>query len=192
MSGRDIVTVEGVGCAKQLHPVQRAMVENFGSQCGYCTPGFIMSMFEGYYRKDLKTAAQLDEQLCGNLCRCTGYRPIRDAVADALTSRNGSDQFRRTAQERQGETRRGALRTWRREIPATDFAPETLRHDGGESGGPPDRRRDRARSRNHQEIPKVSCPDFGRSDSGTDRRLRPRETNGRLAQPSRSRASTTR
>ena len=50
MSGRDIVTVEGVGCAKQLHPVQRAMVENFGSQCGYCTPGFIMSMFEGYYR----------------------------------------------------------------------------------------------------------------------------------------------
>ncbi|MDQ6911710.1 MAG: xanthine dehydrogenase molybdopterin binding subunit [Verrucomicrobiota bacterium] len=92
MAGRDIVTVEGVGCA-QMHPVQRAMVENFGSQCGYCTPGFIMSMFEGYYRKDLKTAAQLDEQLCGNLCRCTGYRAIRDAMADCLTSRNGADQF---------------------------------------------------------------------------------------------------
>ena len=92
MTGRDIVTVEGVGCAK-LHPVQQAMVENFGSQCGYCTPGFIMSMFEGYYRKDLKTAAQLDEQLCGNLCRCTGYRPIRDAAADALAQRNGADSF---------------------------------------------------------------------------------------------------
>jgi xanthine dehydrogenase molybdopterin binding subunit/xanthine dehydrogenase small subunit len=92
MAGRDIITVEGVGCEK-MHPVQQAMVENFGSQCGYCTPGFIMSMFEGYYRKDLKTAAQLDEQLCGNLCRCTGYRPIRDAAADALAQRNGADRF---------------------------------------------------------------------------------------------------
>ncbi len=128
MAGRDIITVEGVACAKRcsdgalsplnaspvaargnadraaslqpeatrarvLHPVQQAMVENFGSQCGYCTPGFIMSLFEGYYRKDLKTAAQLDEQLCGNLCRCTGYRPIRDAAADALAQRNGADEF---------------------------------------------------------------------------------------------------
>src|SRR5204862_6582029 len=78
---------------QQLHPIQEAMVENFGSQCGYCTPGFIMSLFEGYYRKDLKTAAQLDEQLCGNLCRCTGYRPIRDAAADAFAQRNGPDEF---------------------------------------------------------------------------------------------------
>lgn len=92
MSGRDIITVEGIGCGK-MHPVQQAMVANFGSQCGYCTPGFVMSMFEGYYRTDLKTAAQLDEQLCGNLCRCTGYRPIRDAAADAFAQRNGADEF---------------------------------------------------------------------------------------------------
>jgi xanthine dehydrogenase molybdopterin binding subunit/xanthine dehydrogenase small subunit len=92
MAGREIISVEGVACPK-MHPVQKAMVENFGSQCGYCTPGFIMSLFEGYYRKDLKTAAQLDEQLCGNLCRCTGYRPIRDAAADALAQRNGPDAF---------------------------------------------------------------------------------------------------
>lgn len=92
MAGRDITTVEGVACGK-MHPVQQAMVENFGSQCGYCTPGFIMSMFEGYYRKDLKTSAQLDEQLCGNLCRCTGYRPIRDAAVDAFAQRNGADEF---------------------------------------------------------------------------------------------------
>jgi len=120
MAGREIISVEGVACChpdskrcsdgaqspslndprgdraprlQQLHPVQRAMVENFGSQCGYCTPGFIMSLFEGYYRKDLKTGAQLDEQLCGNLCRCTGYRPIRDAAADAIAQRHGSDEF---------------------------------------------------------------------------------------------------
>ncbi|MBA3543548.1 MAG: 2Fe-2S iron-sulfur cluster binding domain-containing protein, partial [Chthoniobacterales bacterium] len=92
MAGRDIVTVEGVAGDK-LHPVQQGMVENFGSQCGYCTPGFIMSLFEGYYRKDLKTAAQLDEQLCGNLCRCTGYRPIRDAAADALGQHTAPDHF---------------------------------------------------------------------------------------------------
>jgi xanthine dehydrogenase molybdopterin binding subunit/xanthine dehydrogenase small subunit len=92
MAGREIISVEGVACPK-MHPVQKAMVENFGSQCGYCTPGFIMSLFEGYYRKDLRTAAQLDEQLCGNLCRCTGYRPIRDAAADALAQRKGPDEF---------------------------------------------------------------------------------------------------
>ena len=99
MAGREIVTVEGVALRDRLHPVQQAMVENFGSQCGYCTPGFIMSLFEGYYRKDLKTAAQLDEQLCGNLCRCTGYRPIRDAAADAFAQRNGADRFRRAAED---------------------------------------------------------------------------------------------
>nr|MBA3609380.1 xanthine dehydrogenase small subunit [Chthoniobacterales bacterium] len=93
MAGRDIITVEGVACGKRPHPVQQAMVENFGSQCGYCTPGFIMSLFEGYYRKDLKTGVQLDEQLCGNLCRCTGYRSIRDAAADALAQRGAPDDF---------------------------------------------------------------------------------------------------
>ncbi len=92
MAGREIVTVEGVAGGRP-HPVQEAMVKNFGSQCGYCTPGFIMSLFEGYYRKDLKTGAQLDEQLCGNLCRCTGYRPIRDAAADALAQRGRPDDF---------------------------------------------------------------------------------------------------
>jgi len=107
MAGRDIVTVEGVGSEK-MHPVQSAMVENFGSQCGYCTPGFIMSLFEGYYRKDLKTAAQLDEQLCGNLCRCTGYRPIRDAAADALAQRNGHDAF--DVQLKGAKARLGAAR----------------------------------------------------------------------------------
>src|SRR5437762_9038977 len=91
MAGREIISVEGVACSK-THPVQTAMIENFGSQCGYCTPGFIMSLFEGYYRKDLKTAAQLDEQLCGNLCRRTGYRPIRDAAADAFGQRS-ADKF---------------------------------------------------------------------------------------------------
>ena len=82
VQGRELVTVEGLSDGK-LHPVQQCMVESHGSQCGYCTPGIIMSMFEGYYRKDLDRDWQLNDQLCGNLCRCTGYRPIREAALEA-------------------------------------------------------------------------------------------------------------
>src|ERR1017187_6042705 len=83
LAGREVLSVEGVGCSKQMHPVQRTMADGCGSQCGYCTLGFICSMFEGYYRDDLHTHDDLDEQLTGNLCRCTGYRPIRDAAIEA-------------------------------------------------------------------------------------------------------------
>jgi xanthine dehydrogenase molybdopterin binding subunit/xanthine dehydrogenase small subunit len=105
VAGREIVSVEGIAKSEignrqsaisNLHPVQRAMAEGYGSQCGYCTPGFICSMFEGFYRDDLKTGADLDEQLAGNLCRCTGYRPIRDAAMKAFAERptkNGEDIF---------------------------------------------------------------------------------------------------
>src|ERR1039457_6296284 len=72
MAGREIVSVEGVARCGALHPVQQQMVANHGSQCGYCTPGFIVSLFEGYYRDDIQTNDQLDDQIRGNLCRCTG------------------------------------------------------------------------------------------------------------------------
>jgi xanthine dehydrogenase small subunit len=89
VAGREVITVEGVGARDALHPVQAAMVEHYGSQCGYCTPGFIASMFEGYYRDDLRESWQVNDQLNGNLCRCTGYRPIRDAFADAQRTKAG-------------------------------------------------------------------------------------------------------
>ncbi len=92
LAGREVISVEGVACGAKLHPVQQQMVECHGSQCGYCTPGFIMSLFEGYYRNDLRTTDQLDDQLCGNLCRCTGYRPIRDAAVAAYGSKT-ADAF---------------------------------------------------------------------------------------------------
>ncbi|MGA1129578.1 MAG: FAD binding domain-containing protein, partial [Chthoniobacterales bacterium] len=92
--GREIVTVEGLGNG-ELHPVQQCMVANHGSQCGYCTPGIIMSMFEGYYRKDLDRDWKLNDQLCGNLCRCTGYRPIRQAALEAWqeSEKSAEDEF---------------------------------------------------------------------------------------------------
>jgi len=87
-AGRELVTVEGLeGEGGSLHPVQAAMVDHYGSQCGYCTPGFVMSLFEGYYRSDCKRPSDISDQLCGNLCRCTGYRPIRDAALDCLGRR---------------------------------------------------------------------------------------------------------
>src|SRR5581483_10694233 len=91
LAGREVVTVEGVAADGRLHPVQQAMVDCHGSQCGYCTPGFVMSLFEGYYRDDLKADWQLDDQLCGNLCRCTGYRAICEAAVDAWAQRHGRD-----------------------------------------------------------------------------------------------------
>jgi xanthine dehydrogenase small subunit len=99
VAGRELVTVEGISKSEiGLHSVQRTMVENYGSQCGYCTPGFICSMFEGYYRDDLHTHDDLDEQLAGNLCRCTGYRSIRDAAVQAFGGKTrkaegGEDPF---------------------------------------------------------------------------------------------------
>jgi xanthine dehydrogenase molybdopterin binding subunit/xanthine dehydrogenase small subunit len=97
-AGREVVTVEGLAAEGELHPVQRCMVERYGSQCGYCTPGFVVSLFEAFYRDDCRTPQALSDQLCGNLCRCTGYRPIRDAALDALAERDSrpdpSDPFR--------------------------------------------------------------------------------------------------
>jgi len=86
-AGREIWTVEGLG-SQELHPVQAAMADCYGSQCGFCTPGFVVSMFEGYYRSECQAPGEINAQLSGNLCRCTGYRPIRDAAALALAGRS--------------------------------------------------------------------------------------------------------
>lgn len=95
LAGREVVTVEGIGTPEALHPVQQAMVRQYGSQCGYCTPGFIASMFEGYYRgESCRKPCQINDQLNGNLCRCTGYRPIRDAFVEACSQQPSQDPFR--------------------------------------------------------------------------------------------------
>lgn len=70
--------------AGALHPVQQAMVDGHGSQCGFCTPGFIMSLFASYeQRNQAPSRAVVEDVLSGNLCRCTGYRPIVDAAISA-------------------------------------------------------------------------------------------------------------
>ncbi|GEN10021.1 xanthine dehydrogenase, molybdenum binding subunit apoprotein [Myxococcus fulvus] len=90
VAGREIVTVEGVGSKEKPHPVQQAMVKHYGSQCGFCTPGFVVSMAEAYSRPAVCTPETVADQLCGNICRCTGYRPIRDAMMEALAARDAA------------------------------------------------------------------------------------------------------
>ncbi len=90
LAGRALYTVEGLARDGELHPVQRAMVEQGGSQCGYCTPGFVVSLFCEYYRPG-RTGYD-PESIGGNLCRCTGYRPIAD-VARALSRPPADDPW---------------------------------------------------------------------------------------------------
>lgn len=93
VAGQEIHTVESLAHDGRLSAPQQAMAAAGGSQCGYCTPGFVMSLFAEYYRPTRIGPCNVDA-LAGNLCRCTGYRPIRDAVAalgprpiDAITAR---------------------------------------------------------------------------------------------------------
>ena len=80
LDGKALFTVESLqGDDGSLHPVQQSMVDHHGSQCGFCTPGFVMSMFALYHNNPAPTRADIDDALSGNLCRCTGYRPIVDA-----------------------------------------------------------------------------------------------------------------
>ena len=83
----DLISKEGL-----LHPVQQAMVNYHGSQCGFCTPGFIMSLFSIYKKNSKFKKTEIKDSISGNLCRCTGYQPIIKA-AQSLKNKNKIDQF---------------------------------------------------------------------------------------------------
>lgn len=109
LHGKQLLTIENLAVASsstqaidkiELHRSQQTMVENHASQCGFCTPGFVMSLFAAMKTvKDQPAKSKpvsrkfIDEQLGGNLCRCTGYRPIIDAAKEALNSPLSDDHF---------------------------------------------------------------------------------------------------
>jgi 2-isopropylmalate synthase len=78
--GRDIVTVEGLATAGRPHPLQDAFDRTGGAQCGFCTPGMLMSAWALLHREPAPTREDIAQALSGNLCRCTGYTKILDAV----------------------------------------------------------------------------------------------------------------
>lgn len=92
LHGKQVLTVEHLQHHGAFHPVQQVMVERHGSQCGFCTPGFMMSMFALYKNCDQPTRKDVENGLAGNLCRCTGYRPIIDS-AMSLAGMSGQDAF---------------------------------------------------------------------------------------------------
>ena len=96
LDGKELVAVDDLAEGGALHPVQQAMVDHHGSQCGFCTPGFIMSLFALHHSGRRPTRSEIVDQIAGNLCRCTGYRPIVDA-AIASCSGKAVDKWARGA-----------------------------------------------------------------------------------------------
>lgn len=95
LQGKQLISVEDLRQGEQLHPVQQAMVDHHASQCGFCTPGFVMSLFALSKGKQTVGHSEAEQALAGNLCRCTGYRPIIDAARDITARPDISDQFAR-------------------------------------------------------------------------------------------------
>ena len=94
LSGLDVLTVEGLARNGELHPVQKLLVATDGTQCGFCTPGFVMAMYAFAQGSEPRDETHIHEALAGNLCRCTGYRAIVDAcrkIPVPERDRNGDD-----------------------------------------------------------------------------------------------------
>jgi xanthine dehydrogenase small subunit len=96
IDGKEVVAVDDLAeCEGGLHPVQEAMVRHHGSQCGFCTPGFVMSLFALYHQPAKPDRETVNDWLSGNLCRCTGYRPIVDAAFAACRGKPADGYARR-------------------------------------------------------------------------------------------------
>ena len=87
VDGTEVITIEDLETSKGLHPVQEAIVKRHGSQCGYCTPGIVMSLFAlSHARPESLDRGVINDALAGNLCRCTGYKPIVEAALESCTA----------------------------------------------------------------------------------------------------------
>lgn len=84
--GKDVITIEGVGTEEHLHPIQQAFINVGAVQCGYCTPGMVLAAKALLDRIPQPTEEEIRRGLSGNLCRCTGYQKIVDAVRKAADS----------------------------------------------------------------------------------------------------------
>jgi xanthine dehydrogenase small subunit len=159
LDGQEVVTAEGLGSPGDLHPCQQRMADLGGSQCGYCTPGFVCSMAAEYYRADRAPGEASHEHgsngfdlhaLSGNLCRCTGYRPIKDAAFGLGTPEGGDPLSDRLAQ------------------PAPDPAPTLLDSEAGTFARPATLEEALALLARHED----AVPVAGSTDLGVEVNLR--------------------
>ncbi len=97
VEGRKVVTVEGIGTPENLHPLQKAFYENYAAQCGYCTSGMLLSAYALLQKNPHPTRENVIEAISGNLCRCTGYAKIVDAILVAANG-NGNGNGKEAAQ----------------------------------------------------------------------------------------------
>ena len=136
LDGKELITVESLRSKDgKLHPVQQAMVDCHGSQCGFCTPGFVMSLFALYKNNTSPSRRHIDEALAGNLCRCTGYSPIIKAAQEMYRAANktAGPDWMRTPGATEDDERVSTLRSIERENTLTIehggrkfFAPRTV------------------------------------------------------------------
>jgi xanthine dehydrogenase small subunit len=99
LDGAELLTIEDLSQGSTLHTIQQAMVDHHGSQCGFCTPGIVMSLFAMGKERKVVNRETINDQLAGNLCRCTGYRPIVDAATASLINAP-ADHFDAVVEER--------------------------------------------------------------------------------------------
>lgn len=90
--GAEITTVEGLARNGELHPLQRAFIEEHGLQCGYCTPGYIMALVGFVESARQPSDAEIRRAMSGNICRCTGYQTIVSAVRRAIADRDAGGE----------------------------------------------------------------------------------------------------
>jgi xanthine dehydrogenase small subunit len=127
LDGKELITVESLrGDDGLLHPVQQAMVDCHGSQCGFCTPGFVMSLFALYKNNASPSRRHIDEALAGNLCRCTGYSPIIKAAQEMY--RPAGENERQDWLRMPGATQNAARASTLRSIERKNTL--TIEHDG--------------------------------------------------------------
>ncbi len=147
LAGAALLTVEGLGRDGALSAAQRALMESDGTQCGFCTPGFVMAIEAMRRAGDPPRDDVIHDALAGNLCRCTGYRPIVEACRRALAAPTGLDDADEGAQRRGARPRVHAACATRRRSSATAF--HASRGAPGRPGrgpaGAPRRRRHRSR-----------------------------------------------
>ena len=139
--GHAITTVEGLAGPGALHPLQQAFAETGAAQCGFCTPGILMSAWGLLLREPAPGREEIAEAISGNLCRCTGYTKIFEAIEVAAERLKGAEPERRSGGEGEWGSGRDSASAAPAPVGGAEGAPVSLESPGASAGTDPDARR---------------------------------------------------